>query len=283
MSILQVLFLAIIQGLAELLPVSSSAHVIVAEKLMHLDPSSAEMTFLLVMLHTGTMFAVLVFFWKRWRAIWVGSPSARATFLKGLIFATVATGILGYALKGIIEHFFLGGYSKGEIEMLFSNLPLMAFSLAMAGVLILVSGFREKKMTGTAELERKNSILIGFVQGLCLPFRGFSRSGATISTGMLLNISKEKVEDFSFALAVILTPLVVLRELMRLVKAHAFSGEGVAASIGYGFLGMICSFFAGWLALIWVSRWIEAGKWKWFGFYCFAASVVVLVVNQYFL
>jgi len=67
MSILQVIVLAIIQGLAELLPVSSSAHVVVAEKLMGLDPSSPQMTLLLVMLHTGTMFAVIAFFWRTWK------------------------------------------------------------------------------------------------------------------------------------------------------------------------------------------------------------------------
>ena len=66
LNLIQILILAAIQGAAELLPVSSSAHVIVAEKLMGLNPSSPEMTFLLVMLHTGTMFAVLVYFWKRW-------------------------------------------------------------------------------------------------------------------------------------------------------------------------------------------------------------------------
>ena len=67
MTLSQILVLAIIQGAAELLPVSSSAHVIVAEKLMGLDPTAPEMTLLLVMLHTGTMFAVLVYFWKAWK------------------------------------------------------------------------------------------------------------------------------------------------------------------------------------------------------------------------
>ncbi len=62
----QILILGLVQGAAELLPVSSSAHVIVAEKLMGIDPSSPEATFLLVMLHTGTMFAVIAYFWKSW-------------------------------------------------------------------------------------------------------------------------------------------------------------------------------------------------------------------------
>ena len=77
--------LAIVQGIAELLPVSSSAHVIVAEKLMGLDPSSPEMTFLLAMLHTGTLFAVIVyFFWKSWkrRASSEARPAARDASLQ---------------------------------------------------------------------------------------------------------------------------------------------------------------------------------------------------------
>ena len=67
MSLLHIIVLAVVQGLAELLPVSSSAHVIVAEKLLGLDPSKPEMTLLLVMLHTGTMFAVVLYFWRAWK------------------------------------------------------------------------------------------------------------------------------------------------------------------------------------------------------------------------
>src|ERR1700682_2592854 len=70
MDYVQILILALIQGAAEMLPVSSSAHVILAAKLMGLETKSPEFVFLLVMLHTGTMFAVLFYFWPRWRWIW---------------------------------------------------------------------------------------------------------------------------------------------------------------------------------------------------------------------
>src|SRR5689334_14315193 len=98
---LKILVLALIQGAAELLPVSSSAHVIVAERLMGLDPAKPEMVFLLVMLHTGTMFAVLVYFWPRWRAIWVSTAApdeseSRYHFLAMVILATAITGVVGY-------------------------------------------------------------------------------------------------------------------------------------------------------------------------------------------
>ena len=81
MNLLQVIVLAIVQGFAELLPVSSSAHVVVAEKLMGLDPSSPDMTLLLVMLHTGTMFAVIVYFWRSWKATYFSSRPMFQRFL----------------------------------------------------------------------------------------------------------------------------------------------------------------------------------------------------------
>jgi len=83
MNLIHILILAIIQGACELLPVSSSAHVIIAEKLMGLDPSSPEMTMLLVMLHTGTMFAVIVYFWSGWKRDYFSS-SARICRLSWL-------------------------------------------------------------------------------------------------------------------------------------------------------------------------------------------------------
>src|SRR6201999_2688308 len=101
MSLLQMVVLAVVQGLAELLPISSSAHVVVAEKLMGLDPSSPEMTLLLVMLHTGTMFAVLVYFWKTWKQVYFSSRDAFRRFAILVIWATALTGIVGEVLKKI--------------------------------------------------------------------------------------------------------------------------------------------------------------------------------------
>src|ERR1700723_4598455 len=103
MSLLKVIVLAVVQGLAELLPVSSSAHVVVAEKLMGLDPSSPPMTLLLVMLHTGTMFAVIAYFWKQWRATYFSSAAAFKTIAVRLVVATVITGIVGEAIVKVIE------------------------------------------------------------------------------------------------------------------------------------------------------------------------------------
>src|ERR1700693_1276635 len=103
LNFMQILILGLVQGAAELLPVSSSAHVIAAEKLMGLDPAAPEMTFLLVMLHTGTMFAVIGYFWKSWRTRYFASALAFWRTARLIVLATVTTGIIGLALMVFIE------------------------------------------------------------------------------------------------------------------------------------------------------------------------------------
>ena len=296
MPIHKVIVLAIVQGLAELLPVSSSAHVVVAEKLMGVDPSSPEMTLLLVMLHTGTMLAVILYFWKQWRTAFFSSLHAARQFAFLLIFCSAVTGIVGGALVELIEHFGFRGQPNAEVEQLFSHLELIGPALALAGVLILTAGINEKRSTsalaptragtGTSRsLNTKRVGLIGAVQGLCFPFRGFSRSGATISVGMLAGVPKSLAEEFSFALAVVLTPVADGRELLRLMKAQQATGlaglaHAVMPEIAVSLLGAFLAFVAGLLALRWLSRWLEYGRWYLFGIYCLVAAVGVTYLHH---
>jgi undecaprenyl-diphosphatase len=305
-NIFQILILAVIQGACELLPVSSSAHVIVAEKLMGLDPSSPEMTMLLVVLHTGTMGAVILYFWRDWKRNYFSVPGKLGPFAKQIVVATLCTGVVGYGLQKLIEKVFMRGVPHAEIESLFSNLPLMAGALAAVGILIIYAGMHEGKAVRNVEIETRQSCWIGVVQGLCLPFRGFSRSGSTISTGLLLGLPKQKVEEFSFALAVVLTPVVIVREAWRLIKSQALAAAGpdvhlTTAQIAHeglrfvqnaldpdgpsgsflvpGLTGLVVSFVAGLLALLWLANWLEGGQWKIFGYYCLVAAAAVLGVH----
>jgi undecaprenyl-diphosphatase len=276
----QILILALIQGACELLPVSSSAHVIAAEKIMGLDPSSPEMTMMLVMLHTGTMFAVIVYFWKGWRRDYFSTSGKFQWFAIQIIIATICTGVVGYGLKEVIEKIFMRGAAHAEVENLFDNLPLIAGALAAVGVLIIIAGSREEKFPRNSEIQPQHSVWIGIVQGICLPFRGFSRSGSTISTGLLLGLPKQKLEEFSFALAVVLTPLVIAKEAKRLLDEHVLSDHQTALHLFLpGLVGMVFSFAAGLLALKWLSRWLEGGRWKFFGFYCLIAAAGVLLIH----
>ena len=296
MSFFHVIVLAIVQGLAELLPVSSSAHVVVAEKLMGLDPSSPQMTLLLVMLHTGTMFAVIAYFWRQWRQSYFATVDAFRRFALRVIYATALTGVVGEALIKLVEHTMFKGAPKAEIEDLFGRLDLVAPALACAGILILIAGLGEKmqdeSQTAAASLTRRptDSVTMrqagwmGLVQGLCLPFRGFSRSGATISVGMLTDATKQRAERFSFALAVVITPAAIGREALRLLHAtHAAAATGLPidlhGTVAMSLLGAVFAFLAGLVALKWLSNWLENGRWYWFGIYCLVASAVVFYLH----
>jgi undecaprenyl-diphosphatase len=290
MSLLQIIILAVVQGLAELLPVSSSAHVIVAEKLLRLNPSAPEMTLLLVMLHTGTMFAVIVYFWPAWRRSLFASGAVFAGQAARLVVATMLTAAVALPLKlaiekGVEKSGYLvkdahGKVPKAEIELLWSNLGLVAAALAAVGVLILIAGLSERRTARNRAMGIREAAWIGAIQGLTLPLRGFSRSGATISMGMLLGAIKARVEEFSFALAVILTPAVIGYELRRLINAqHETGSVGVTWSLfAPSLLGMVFAFLAGLLALKWLSRWLERGRWHLFGIYCLVAAAAVFAL-----
>jgi undecaprenyl-diphosphatase len=282
MTLWHVIVLAIVQGLAELLPVSSSAHVIVAEELMGMNPVAPEMTLLLVMLHTGTMFAVIVYFWRRWQRAFFQNPADFKKFFVALIVATLLTGLIGGTIIEAIEKIYLRGQPHAWIEQFFGRLDLIAGALAAVGSLILIAGLAEKggKGAGPAreavEMTPKQYALIGAIQGLALPFRGFSRSGSTISTGMLAGVRKILAEDFSFALAVVLTPAAIAREAWRLIQMRHLHETGtLATAVAPSLVGMVFAFFAGLLALKWLSRWLETGKWYIFGIYCLLAACVV--------
>lgn len=278
MTAAQIALLALIQGAAELLPVSSSAHVITAEKLMGLDPTAPEMTLLLVMLHTGTMFAVIVYFWRSWKQAYFSSWSGFRQNATGVVLATACTGIVGLGLQYGIKHWVLAADPNFEIEHLFGNSRLMAAALAAAGVLIIAASLIPERTS--RRVGGPSAMLIGAVQGLCLPFRGFSRSGATISTAMAVGIERRKAEEFSFALAVVLTPAVIVKEAHRLLTAsgtgHAMAVQDLGRMLAPSAFGMVLSFLAGLAALRWLSSWLESGRWYLFGAYCLVASGFVL-------
>ena len=159
---------------------------------------------------------------------------------------------------------------------------MIATGLAAVGVMIILSA-KQQAMGASRRLGIRESAWIGAVQGICLSFRGFSRSGSTISTGMFLGLDKVRVEEFSFALAVVLTPAVILKEGYRLIKADkgSLTAAGNILSIAWpSLMGMLFSFIAGLVALRWLSRWLEHGRWHFFGYYCLAASATVMVADR---
>jgi undecaprenyl-diphosphatase len=282
--IFKVLILAMVQGICELLPVSSSAHVVLAEKVLGLDPTAPDMTLLLVMLHTGTMIAVIVYFWSAWRTRYFASAAVFRPFAGQVVIATVLTGAVGFGLVQFIEGTVMHASAGAEIETLFGNLYVIAGGLALVGVLIILSGRRADLLAAPRPQGRMEAAWIGAVQGWCLPFRGFSRSGATISTGLLLGLDRARTEEFSFALAVVLTPAVIAREGYRLfgrpTNLQTHSGHLIEI-LWPSLTGMLFSFVAGLVALRWLSRWLEHGRWHLFGYYCLFAAVVAFSAGRF--
>jgi undecaprenyl-diphosphatase len=245
---------------------------------MGIDPTTPEMTLLLVMLHTGTMFAVIVYFWNSWRARYFSSLPNFIEICKNVFMATAVTGALGLALMFGIEGFLVRNTQYTEIEHLFGNLYVISTGLAAVGIMIIYAGSIKLR---TNPLGTREAFWVGLIQGLCLPIRGFSRSGATISTGLILGVEKERIEEFSFALAVVLTPVVILKEARRLFKAYpeVLSSSGQFHEFLWpNLIGMAAAFIAGLLALKWLSSWLKEGYWKYFGFYCLFASAVAFLL-----
>ena len=160
---------------------------------------------------------------------------------------------------------------------------MIAAGLATVGVMIIMSA-KQQSVDKSQNLGIRESAWIGVIQGICLPFRGFSRSGSTIATGMFLGLDKMRAEEFSFALAVVLTPAVILKESLRLFKSHEASlivTNNLVSIAWPSLLGMVFSFIAGLVALKWLSGWLEHGKWHFFGYYCLSASIAVLAINHF--
>jgi undecaprenyl-diphosphatase len=277
MNLSSILILGLTQGVTELLPVSSSAHVILAGKFLGFDPTTPEGVLVLLALHSGTMCAVLIHYWKRWIAN-VQTFGALNFFLC-IFVATAFTGVVGLSLKWIIEQVWLSGTGArgAEIESLFASTPLIATSLMATAILIALSARAAKEVSRLRDLSTINALWIGATQGLCLPFRGFSRSGATISVGLLLKLDRAVAETFSFALAIVLTPPLIFREWHHLGKA-SHAPVHLSHLLTHASLGFCVSFVSGFLALKWLSSWVDQGRWGYFAYYCAAMSLVVFAL-----
>jgi undecaprenyl-diphosphatase len=225
------------------------------------------------------MFAVIVYFWSAWKETFFSSREKFFTMAWRVVVATILTGIVGFVPIKIIEKLFLKNTGTGDIEELSNNLFLIGAAMAVAGIWIIIAGVRrsDRSEGGGQPISMRVAGWMGVAQGLCLPFRGLSRSGATISTALLANANRRRAEEFSFAMAVVITPAVIVRETLRLRKAYpeAIQNGTIHHLVMPGLFGLVAAFVAGLLALRLLSNWLENGNWRYFGYYCLAAAVAV--------
>lgn len=249
------IFLGIVQGLTEWLPISSSGHLVILQQTLNLNvPLLFD-----VMLHFGTLLAIFVVFWKDILNILkslfsLDFKSENGKMVKFIIIGTIPVALLGFFLHNIFESFF-------------SNLFSVGIALIITGIILLLT----KKFRGRKRLNSSDSLLIGIAQAIAL-MPGISRSGITISTGLLRGIDKEKIYRFSFLLSI---PAVIGANLLELSKEVITEIELTPYIIG-----TITAAIVGYLSLRFLFRILKRGKFYYFSFYCLILGILVLIYSS---
>ncbi|MBC6996733.1 undecaprenyl-diphosphate phosphatase [Neolewinella lacunae] len=256
-EVLRALVLGIIQGLTEFLPVSSSGHLELAKWLLQDDSLAAESMLMTVTLHAATALATLVVFRR-----------AIAEILRDLFrFAwNDGTRFAALVVVSMVPAAIVGVLFDEALESLFDRqIVLVALMLVLTGLLLLLAD--RAKDTGKP-VGWREAILVGIAQAIAI-LPGISRSGATISTSVMLGIDREKAARFSFLMVV---PLIFGKMAKDLLDGD-FSGTASLPALGIGFLA---AFATGIVACIWMIRLVKQAKLKWFAFYCFAVAALAL-------
>jgi len=261
MDIIQTLILAIIQGITEWLPISSSGHLAIAEKYF----GKSSLTFDIA-LHIGTIFVVLITFRKDVidivKAFFRGDfESEEGKLALFIIVGSIPTAIIGFLLL----------YSD-IIETLWSNMPIVGSALLITGIFLYAS----RHVKDGKELNYLDSLLIGIAQGVAT-IPGISRSGFTISTGLLRKVKREKIFKYSFLLSI---PAVLGAMTATIVKEHANLTIG-STDLGFTVTGVITSFVVGYLALQLLQKIFMKQKFHLFAYYCWIIGLATVCL--YFL
>jgi undecaprenyl-diphosphatase len=267
MSWLQVVVLAVLQGLTEFLPVSSSGHLAIASQLFFDDDAGASFT---AVTQLGTELAVLVYFAGDIRRIliaWFGGlrDSARRTsdYWLGwwVIIGTIPICVLGLLFKDQI---------RGGVR----NLWIVAIALIAFSAVIAAAEYYGKQNRTVEQLTWKDSVIVGLAQCMAL-VPGVSRSGATISAGLFLGQNREVAARFGFLLAI---PAVLASGLFSLPDAFAPVTEGMSATGPQLLVSIVIAFVVGYAAVAWFLKFLVRHGMYWFVAYRVLLGVVVLIL-----
>jgi undecaprenyl-diphosphatase len=292
MEILKTLFLGIIQGLTEFLPVSSSGHLIIAETFMGGGPeseASSSSMLLEVILHAATGIAVLFVFRKDIINIvrgWFSKDTVERknslSYSGWVILATVPAALVGILLNDQIDALF--DTSKGSAaayiasSMLFVTAALLIFSSRCKNVInangINADGISPKGINIGGGMTTVRALLIGITQAIAI-MPGISRSGSTIAVALIIGVAREEAGRFSFMLAL---PAIFGAALLQ---ARHVESWGSLASIDV-IVGFAASLVVGVIALKFLLTFIKKGQLHYFGYYCAAAAVVSLTALTFF-
>ena len=250
MSLLEAIILGIVEGITEFLPISSTAHLILASKLLSLDSEFVKSFEIIIQF--GAILSVVVLYWNRfWN--W--------DVLKKLVVAVIPTGVIGLTVYGAVKTYLLG------------NVTLVLLALIIGGIaLIVFERFRTSVDTEVdfTEITYRRAFLIGLFQAIAV-IPGVSRSAATIVGGSLIGVSKRTIVEFTFMLAV---PTMLAATGLELVKSR----EALAGNYGMLAVGFVVSFITAIIAIKSFLGYIKKRSFAAFGWYRIALAVAYYLV-----
>lgn len=251
--VLALFLLGAIQGLTEFLPVSSSGHLVLFSKIFGVEES----LFLSILLHVATLFSIIVVFYKD---IWqlIRHPFSKLSLQ--IVVATIPTCLIVLILMPLIKQSFMGGF-----------LPIC---FVVSACLLLLAEYFSKKKKESGEFDFKIAIIMGIAQGFAV-FPGISRSGTTISAGLLQGKNKEEVAKFSFLMSIPIILLSLFMEIYEVVADKVVVNLPVGATI----LAFVTAFLVGVFAIKVMMKLTSKANLKWFAY----ELVVVAVVSLFFL
>ncbi len=269
MNLFSAILLGLIQGLTEFLPISSSAHVQIAEQLLVLDHAltKPELTAFIATIQLGTEAAVVLFFFKdivRILKAWIASLSLRPE-------TKTADSRLGWlVILGSLPVVLIGLVFKDLIEGDLRSLHVIAFTLIAFGLLLGLADRISKRTRNLEQLNYRHGVLFGLGQALAV-IPGVSRSGGTITVGLLLGYTREAAARFSFLLAI---PAVLASGLYEFAKTYAdLNSDALLATA----LATLVSFISGYFVIGFLLKYLSRGSYLPFVIWRVAVGVLLLV------
>lgn len=266
LSILETIILGIVQGIAEFLPISSSAHLIIFRDIFGIGASMSQNVALSfdIALHLGTLLAIGVFFFNDFikmigKGLTKGMKDKDGKILWYLIIATIPAAIAGLLFEDVIEDIIRG------------NLYVIAAALAIMGVIIYLADKYGKSKKNVKDMTLKDAFIVGCSQALAL-IPGFSRSGTTIATARTLGIDRESAAKFSFYLS---APVVCGAVVLDLLDTATWTI--IAANLSTFLLGIVISFVVGLICIKYLLKYLQKHNFKIFMIYRLIMAAIVIL------
>lgn len=264
-----VIILAIIQGIAEFLPISSSAHLIIFRDLFGIGASTVTGDFALtfdIALHFGTLLAIVIYFFKDFfrmviKGVTKGTKDKDGRLFWFIVVATIPAAIAGVLFEDVIE------------DMIRSNFIIIGSALIIMGIIIYLADKYSKQIKTKDTMSIKDAIIIGCSQVLAL-IPGFSRSGTTIASARSLGLTREDAAKFSFYLS---APVVLGAVVLSVLKGEAMSL--ISANLSVFLVGVGVAFISGLLCIHFLLRYIKKHDFKIFMWYRIVLGLIVIIYS----